>query len=108
MKLEKPNLLYLKNISKGDASFENKIIDILNEEFQEEVNYYYYYFKSKDYNKVKIYVHRIKHKMSILGLEKSYKLTNIFENSIRNLDFENQEYFENMLPIMLQFLKSIK
>jgi len=108
MKLEKPNLLYLKNISKGDASFENKIIDILNEEFQEEVNNYYYYFKLKDYNKVKIYVHRIKHKMSILGLEKSYKLTNIFENSIRNLDFENQEYFENMLPIMLQFLKSIK
>jgi glycosidase len=46
--------------------------------------------------------------MSILGLEKSYEITNIFENKIRDLNFENQDYFEKMLPVMLFYLKNIK
>ena len=32
----------------------------------------------------------------------------IFENKIRDLNFENQDYFEKMLPVMLFYLKNIK
>lgn len=53
-------------------------------------------------------MHRIKHKMSILSLEKSYEITNNYENNLREKNFDGQEYFENMLPIMVNFLNSLK
>lgn len=105
--MEEPNLLYIKKLSKGDLAFEANILDILKEELQEDINNYHHYLKLKDYQKTKIYIHRIKHKMSILGLEKSYEITNAFENDIRDLNFENQDYFEKVLPGMLHFLEKI-
>lgn len=105
--MEQPNLSYIIKLSKGEISFQNDILKILNEELQDEINYYYNYFKLEDFKKVKVYVHRIKHKMSILGLNKSFEITNNFENDLRDLDFKHQEYFESILPIMINYLKTI-
>jgi hypothetical protein len=105
--MEQPNLSYIKKISKGEIEFEETLLQIVNEELSGEIDNYYKFLQENNYIKAKLYVHRIKHKMSILGLEKSYELTNIFENSIKTNNFKNQEYFEKMLPIMLNFLKKI-
>jgi HPt (histidine-containing phosphotransfer) domain-containing protein len=105
--MEQPNLSYINKLSKGDLAFEKNILSILNEELQEEINNYHQFIQEKNYKKAKEFVHRIKHKMSILGLEKSYEITNNFENSFRNDVLEHQEYFENMLPIMTKYLKTM-
>jgi len=105
--LEQPNLLYIKKLSKGEISFENEILNILKEELEEDINNYFSFFEKSDFKKAKLFVHRIKHKMIILGLEKSYKITNEFEKNLINLDFKDKEYFESVLPIMLEFLKTV-
>jgi hypothetical protein len=105
--MEHPNLSYIKKLSKGDVAFEKDILDIVKEELQSEINNYHQYFKENNLLKAKIFVHRIKHKMSILGLNKSYEITNTFENSFKNTELEHQEYFESMLPIMINYLKTV-
>ncbi len=105
--MEAPNLSYVKKLSKGDLEFEKNILGIVKEELQSEIDNYYNYLKEKNYTKTKVFVHRIKHKMSILGLEKSYEITNTFENSIKTLNFKNQGYFEKMLPVMLNYLEKL-
>lgn len=105
--METPNFNYLQKISKGDITFQNDILKIVKEELQEEIDNYHSYLKEKNYPKAKIYVHRIKHKMSILGLEKSYEITNCYENDLRQCNFKHREYFESMLPIMIDYLKTL-
>ena len=105
--MEQPNLSYIKKLSKGDLSFEKDILGIIKEELQGEIDNYYKCFKDNDLKKTKVFVHRIKHKMSILGLEKSYEIMNTFENSFNNSNLERQEYFESMLPIMIKYLKTV-
>lgn len=105
--MEQPNLSYINKLSKGDVSFQKEILGIIKEEFEGEINNYYKYLKDDNFDKAKVYVHRIKHKMSILSLEKSYEITNTFENSFMTSKLEHQEYFEKMLPIMLNYLKTV-
>lgn len=105
--METPNLSYVEKISKGDISFQNDILAIVKEELQEEIDKYYQYFGDENYAKAKVYVHRIKHKMSILGLEKSYEITNNYENDLRGANFTHQAYFESILPIMINYLKTL-
>lgn len=105
--MEEPNLSYIKNLSKGEISFEMEILNVLKEELQDDINSYYDYFDRKNLKQTKLFVHRIKHKMGILGLEKSYEITNRFEKSLSNSDIKDQIYFESMLPIMINFLKTV-
>ena len=105
--MEQPNLLYINELSKGDEEFKKQVIEVLKEELSGEIERYFLHIKNEDLKKTKEVVHRIKHKMSILGLEKSYKITNDFENNLADNSLENKEYFENILPIMLDFLKII-
>ena len=105
--MEEPNLAYIKKIAKGSVSFEKDILNIVNEELEGEIESYYSYFEAGDLKKAKIYVHRIKHKMMILGLEKSYEITNNYENDLRESNFTHQKYFESMLPIMINYLKTL-
>jgi hypothetical protein len=105
--MEKPNLSYIEKLSKGDVSFQKDILNIVKEELQVEIDNYYTYFKAKDFKKAKVFVHRIKHKMSILSLEKSYEITNSFENDLRESNFKHQKYFESMLPVMTNYLKTL-
>ena len=105
--MEQPNLSYIKKLSKGDVAFEKNILGIIKEELEDEISNYHKYFKNDNLKKAKLYVHRIKHKMSILGLDESYEITNTFENSFLNSELEYQEYFESILPIMIKYLKTV-
>lgn len=105
--MEQPNLSYINALSKGDEEFKKQVTAVLKEELSGEIEGYFLYIKNNDFKKTKEIVHRIKHKMSILGLEKSYKITNEFENNLADNSIENKEYFESVLPVMLAFLKEL-
>lgn len=105
--MEQPNLSYINALSKGDEEFKKQVTAVLKEELSGEIESYFLYIKNNDFKKTKEIVHRIKHKMSILGLEKSYKITNEFENNLADNSIENKEHFENVLPVMLAFLKEL-
>ncbi len=105
--MEQPNLSYIKRLSKGKKAFEENIINIVKEELTEEIKNYFKFISESNFKKTRESVHRIKHKMSILGLEKSYEITNTFENNLREGSIENRDYFENILPVMTTFLEKL-
>lgn len=104
--METPNSSYLDSFAKGDETFKKQLLDILKSELQEDIDLYYQKISDKDYQKAKLYVHRIKHKMGMLGLEKSYEMANKFENGLVNSSLEHQKYFEDTLPVMTTFLNN--
>lgn len=105
--MEKPNLSYIKKLSNGDTAFEKNIINIIKEEFFDEIKNYHHFLKDKNFKKTQETVHKIKHKIGILGLEKSYEITNTFENNLREGNLEQKEYFESMLPVITAFLEKL-
>ena len=105
--MEKPNLSYIKSLSGGETEFEQKLISIIKKEFPEEKSIYYNNLKEKNYLKAADDVHKLKHKISILGLEKSYAIVTDYENDLRQNSIALKDDFENILQIITKFLSSL-
>ncbi|PQJ81654.1 histidine kinase [Polaribacter glomeratus] len=107
--MEKPNLLYIEQLARGDDSIKATLIDVIKNEFPDEKKEYYQSLKSKDFKRIEDNVHRIKHKFSILGLEKSYNKANAFEHNLREhiLNLKEEQDFEETLLSITEYLKTI-
>lgn len=86
--METPNLNYIKELSGGDVAFEESILNVLKKEFPEELKLFEENFKNKNYEETANNVHKIKHKVSILGLKKGLEVASAFENDLRNQKIE--------------------
>lgn len=105
--METPNLSYIDKLSGGDAGFRVQIIDVLKQELPEEIDNYYQHMANNNLDGASQFVHRLKHKMSILGLEESYEITNTYENEMKNSgNLEKKAYFEEVLTVMKNFVES--
>lgn len=105
--MEKPNLAYLEELARGDESLRKRLVDIIKNEFPEEKEAYYKTLKNKDYKKTEENVHRLKHKIIILGLEESYKIANKFEHDLRELNLDRVKDFDKILTAISSYLKTI-
>lgn len=105
--MEKPNLEYVDKLARGDESVRIMLINVIKNEFPEEKEDYYNSLNNKEYKKIEENVHRLKHKISILGLEKSYKIANEFEHNLRALNLNKVEDFEKILIVISDYLKTI-
>jgi HPt (histidine-containing phosphotransfer) domain-containing protein len=94
-------------MSGGDKTFERKLIDIIKEEFPIEKEVYFTNIKSKNNKLTAEIVHKLKHKISILGLEKSYEIAIAFENNLIEGQYELQEDFEAVLQLITDYLKQL-
>ena len=102
--MEKPNLIYIKEISDNDASFEESIISILKKEFPEEFSVFLINYKNKNYIETANNIHKLKHKISILGLKKGYELATKFELEIKEGKTELYSDFINVLNKIAVYL----
>jgi len=105
--MEQPNLDYVNQLARGDESIKNELINVIKTEFPEEKKCYYDSLEKKEFKIIEENVHRIKHKISILGLEKSYKIANKFEHNLRELSFEKKEEFEKILIAITAYIETI-
>ena len=105
--MEKPNLNYLKEISGGDAIFEQKMIEIVKKELPEEIKSYEFFLNEYNFIQAAEIVHKIKHKISILGLEKSYQTAIDFEEDLKRQELTLQLEFEQILNSMVNFVKDL-
>ena len=107
--MEKPNLEYIEKLARGDESVRDTLINVIKEEFPSEKLAYQNSIEKINFKEIEEHVHRIKHKFSILGLEKSYSIANEFEHSLRehNLDENQKEDFDKILLLITQYLKTI-
>jgi hypothetical protein len=106
--MEQPNISYIQNMSGGDKNFEKKLIGIIKSEFPIEMQVYFNSMKIKNFDDASEIVHKIKHKISILGLDESYKNAIAFEHGLREGDIALQVKFETTLMIITDFLKNFK
>lgn len=104
---ETPNINYIKELSGGEKEFELKIITIIKKEFPLEKKTYLKNLNSKNFKHAAENVHKLKHKISILGLTKSYDIAVLFEENLLAGNNELKEDFETILNIMADYLKSL-
>ena len=105
--MEQPNLEYINQLARGDESIKNELINVIKTEFPEEKKDYYDSLENKEFKKIEENVHKLKHKISILGLEKSYEIANEFEHNLRELSLEKQQDFENILKAISDYIETI-
>jgi hypothetical protein len=105
--MEKPNLSYIESMSGGDKVFEEKLINIIKTEFPLEKEEFYNNYKSKNFKLTAENVHKLKHKISILGLEKSYDIAVAFENNLLKGEITLNQEFEAILINMTNYLKQL-
>ena len=106
--MEQPNLLYISTLSGGDEAFKTKLITIIKTEFPSEKTVYIKNIEAKNFKEASENVHKLKHKISILGLEKSYKIAADFENNLKdNNDDAGKEVFKDILQNITDYLATL-
>ncbi|WP_298418692.1 Hpt domain-containing protein [uncultured Kordia sp.] len=107
MQLDTPNLSYIHMLSDGDKEFEASMIAILKRELPIEKAAFVESILDKNYKISAEHVHKIKHKISILGLVKSYEFAVSFEESLKEEDSSGYDMFMKILQNMENFLTKI-
>ena len=94
-------------MSGGDEAFEKKLINIIKAEFPIEKEDYYNNYNSNNFKLAADNVHKLKHKISILGLEKSYEITVVFENNLLEGNTTLNKEFESILINITNYLQQL-
>lgn len=105
--MEQANLDYIDELSGDNTDFRNKIFEILKRELPEEITTYYSQIQSGNYLLAAGCVHKLKHKISILGLKKSYYIAEQFEGNLRDNSIELKSDFDAIIKIMQDFLDKL-
>lgn len=106
--MEQPNLNYIKQLSEGDQAFEAQLISILKKELPLEFEEFQQNFAKKNCIKTAENVHKLKHKISILGLTKGYEEAAKFEDDLKyHQDTSRHESFVRVIKSMLDFLRPL-
>jgi len=105
--METPNLSYVNKLSGDDEAFKEKLIKIIKFEFPLEKEVYLNNLKAKKHIVAAADVHKLKHKISILGLEKSYKIAEDYENNLKEDSLELKEEFDKILETISAFLETL-
>jgi HPt (histidine-containing phosphotransfer) domain-containing protein len=105
--MEQPNNNYIDQLSGDNLEFKAKMIAILKRELPEEIEIYQNQMLNNNLAEAAQCVHKLKHKISILGLEKSYYIAEQFEEHLKNKSTVLQADFEAILKVMQQFVQEL-
>jgi HPt (histidine-containing phosphotransfer) domain-containing protein len=105
--MEQPNTDYIDQLSGNHFDFRNKMISILKMELPEELNIYANHIKTSNFREAAAMVHKLKHKISILGLEHGYAVAEEYENQLKNNTTILQSDFEKIAQSMVEFVAEL-
>ncbi|MFD2551143.1 Hpt domain-containing protein [Bizionia sediminis] len=105
--MELPTLEYIKKLADGNTAFENKLLETMKAEFQEEKETYFLLLANGKHEEVSNIVHKIKHKIALLSLEKGYEIATNYEEDIKKQNTNLQLKFQEILNSMTDFLNQI-
>jgi len=103
----KPNLNYLDEISNNDPVFKEKLIAIIKREFPKEKKEFSSNYDKKKYHLAAQNVHKLKHKINILGLREGFKTAVNFEKELNINKFDSGHDFIVILNLIDNYLKEI-
>ncbi len=102
--MELPNLSYIKELAQGDTAFEEQLLQVIRTEFPDEVMEYKAHMEDGNLQKAAELVHKIKHKISIFGMEESHGVASTFETNLRDGNCNLQTDFEAVLNVITEYL----
>ncbi len=102
---EKPNLSYIRQLSGGSAEFQERLLNVARRELPEEIEVFKQSIQDSNYTEASSNVHKLKHKISILGLEETYYFAEEYEDELREGKNKRQAEFEEILQVMLDFVQ---
>jgi len=105
--MEQPNLSYINSLAGDDTDFREALITTIQRELPQEIAAYKSSIESADFKAAAGHVHKLKHKVSILGLEKSYYLAENFEDELKNNQTGLAAEFEAVLNAMQNFANEL-
>jgi len=105
--MEQPNLNYINDLSGDNLDFKDKIISILKKELPDEIAIYNQEYINANYSLAAQSVHKLKHKISILGLEKSYYIAEEYENNLKDNSTDLNADFDTILKSMQDFVSHL-
>jgi len=104
---EMPNFKYIDQLSDGDETFKSKLLQIMKNEFPLELQQYHEAVSSNDFFGIASVVHKLKNKISMLGMESSYLIAQEYEESLKQSRTSKKESFEEVLTLMTDFINSL-
>ncbi|WP_298545052.1 Hpt domain-containing protein [uncultured Aquimarina sp.] len=104
---ETPNLIYIKELAAGSDTFEQKLISIVKREFPEEQKEFLSNYNTKAFDKAAENVHKLKHKIGMLGFETGYQVAIDFEEGLKENNPSLFAEFMLILDAIDNFLKTI-
>lgn len=104
---EVPNLNYVKEIAGGNEEFEKKFLTIIKAEFPKEMEDYLKNLADYELEESAKVVHKIKHKLGILGLDNGYKLAIKYEEALKYGDLKLKDDFLGVLKTVEEFILKI-
>ncbi|MDG2431651.1 Hpt domain-containing protein [Flavobacterium sp.] len=105
--MEQPNIDYILKLSGGDNNFKIKMITIIKKELPLEIDAYNRSVAQKEFKVTAECVHKLKHKIAVLGLEKSYYIAHQYEDHLLKNSSEFQTEFESTLNLMQAFVNEL-
>ncbi len=102
-----PNLKYIASLSGGDQAFETEIIQVIKKELPEEIEAYHQALLNDNFKDAADCVHKLKHKISILGMENSYQTASKFEEELKSEKKKLESHFEDILDAMIAFIEKL-
>lgn len=103
--MEQPNLEYFTKLSNNNASFKQKLIDVVKYELPLEIADYEEHLKKNDLQKAAECVHKLKHKIGVFVMEKGYSEAEQYEENLKEGHKTLQFEFEQTIRIIEQFVK---
>ncbi|MDB2385506.1 Hpt domain-containing protein [Polaribacter sp.] len=105
--MEVPNLNYINSLAGDDKEFKEQLISILKSEFPLEEKLLQENIKKRQYILAAGNVHKIKHKIGMLGLEHDFNLASLLEEDLKNDSLENLDEFLVCLQKISNFIENI-
>jgi len=105
--MEEPNLDYINELAGDDNDFRAVLIGVIKNELPAEINEYRDNLASQNFNAAADNVHKLKHKISVMGMEQSYYLAEKFENNLKERSTHLQAEFGQLLMAMQGFAASL-
>ncbi len=104
--IDTPNLSYINQLSNGNKTFKEHLLNIIKKELPQEIETYHSCLKVDNYTETAECVHKINHKFKILGLEKGHKVAEDYRLNLLNKSKILKVDFENILNVLLLFIKT--
>ena len=105
--MTEPNTDYIDKLAAGDEGFRNELIGIIQKELPQESDTYFKALEREDWEGLVAIVHKLKHKVSLLGMTDGYRITASYEEALRLGSWSGREEFEQILKRMITFIGSL-